>query len=75
MDISTKCVNISEMLLVKIDHRKVYENMEFDDFQANHRSIVQKRLKQFHDEIIHTMKKTFEVFKGDGTEVCGAIFL
>ena len=69
MDISQKCVNVSEMLLVKIDNRKVYENMEFDEAQANHRSIVQKRLKQHHEEIIYTMKKTYDVFKSDGAEV------
>ena len=69
MDNSTKCVNISDMLLVKIDSRKVYENMEFDEAQASHRSIVQKRLKQFHDEIISTMKRTYDVFKSDGAEV------
>ncbi|WAR21987.1 DYH2-like protein [Mya arenaria] len=69
MDISQKCVNVSENLLVKIDSRKVYENMEFDESQAAHRASVQKKLKQYHDEIIHTMRKTFEVFKSDGAEV------
>ncbi|KAL4220766.1 Dynein heavy chain 2 [Mactra antiquata] len=69
MDISTKCVNISEMSLVKIDSRKVYENMEFDEAQASHRAIVQKRLKQLHEEIISTMRRTYEVFKSDGAEV------
>ncbi|XP_053403796.1 dynein axonemal heavy chain 2-like isoform X5 [Mercenaria mercenaria] len=69
MEISTKCVNVSEMLLVKIDSRKVYENMEFDEAQASHRAIVQKRLKQYHDEIIATMRRTYEVFKSDGAEV------
>ncbi|XP_052234681.1 dynein axonemal heavy chain 2-like isoform X14 [Dreissena polymorpha] len=69
MEISTKCVNVSENLLVKIDSRKVYENLEFEESQVSHRSSVQKRLKQYHDEIINTMKKTYEVFKGDGAEV------
>lgn len=69
MEISQKCVNVSEMLLVKIDSRKVYENMEFDEAQASHRGIVQKRLKQYHDEIIATMRRTYEVFKSDGAEV------
>jgi len=69
MDISQKCVNVSENLLVKIDPRKVYENMEFDESQASHRAIIQRKLKQYHDEIIHTMKKTYEVFKTDGAEV------
>lgn len=69
MEISQKCVNISEMILVKIDSRKVYENLEFDEEQERHRSSIQKRLKQIHDEIISTMKRTYEVFKSDGAEV------
>ena len=69
MEISQKCVNISDMILVKIDSRKVYENLEFDEEQERHRSSIQKRLKQLHDEIISTMKRTYEVFKSDGAEV------
>ncbi|KAL3846382.1 hypothetical protein ACJMK2_017380 [Sinanodonta woodiana] len=69
MEISSKCVDISEMLLVKIDSRKVYENMEFDEEQARHRNSLQRRLKQIHDEIITTMHKTYDVFKSDGAEV------
>ena len=34
MEISTECVKISEMLLIKIDPRKVYENLEFDEEQV-----------------------------------------
>ena len=71
MEISQKCVNISEMILVKIDSRKVYENLEFDEEQERHRSSIQKRLRQLHDEIVSTMKRTYEVFKADGTEVWG----
>ena len=69
MEISQKCVNISDMILVKIDPRKVYENLEFDEEQERHRSSIQKRLRQLHDEIVSTMKRTYEVFKSDGAEV------
>ena len=34
MTISTNCKNVSELLLVKIDPKKVYENMEFDEDQV-----------------------------------------
>lgn len=34
MDISGYCVKISEQLLISIDSRKVYENLEFDDEQV-----------------------------------------
>ncbi|KAJ8310645.1 hypothetical protein KUTeg_012510 [Tegillarca granosa] len=69
MEISTHCVKISEMLLIKIDSRKTYENMEFDEEQARHRESVSKRLKQFHEDIIRTMRRTYTVFSGDGQEV------
>lgn len=69
MNISQTCKNVSEMLLVKIDGKKVYENLEFDEDQSKHRDTVQKRLQQMHFEIIHTMKGTYEVFRTDGQEV------
>ena len=34
LDVSGHCVKISEQLLIKIDSRKVYENLEFDDEQV-----------------------------------------
>lgn len=33
-EISTMCVKISELSLIKIDNRKVYENLEFDEEQV-----------------------------------------
>lgn len=33
--ISKNCVKISEMLLVKIDGKRVYDNLEFEDEQVN----------------------------------------
>lgn len=32
--ISKNCVKISEMLLVKIDGKRVYDNLEFEDEQV-----------------------------------------
>ncbi|KAK3095642.1 hypothetical protein FSP39_017066 [Pinctada imbricata] len=69
MDISAECVKISEMLLIKIDNRKVYENLEFDEEQARHRESTNAKLRSIHMEIVRTMKKTHEIFKGDGSEV------
>ncbi|XP_052104325.1 dynein axonemal heavy chain 2-like isoform X7 [Mytilus californianus] len=69
MDISGYCVKISEQLLISIDSRKVYENLDFDDEQAKHREISAKNLAKFHEEIVRTMKKTYEIFRTDGNEV------
>ncbi|PVD19154.1 hypothetical protein C0Q70_21718 [Pomacea canaliculata] len=69
MQISSMCVKISEMLLVKTDSKIVYEDLKFDEDQARHRENIQKRLKQIHDDIISSMRQTFSIFQNDGTEV------
>lgn len=35
--ISKNCIKISEMLLVIIDGKRVYDNLEFEDDQVGHR--------------------------------------
>ncbi|XP_046574741.1 LOW QUALITY PROTEIN: dynein axonemal heavy chain 2-like [Haliotis rubra] len=69
MTVSGHCVKISKTLLVKIDSRKIYENLEFDEDQARLRESVQKQLKEIHEEIVSTMNQTHDVFKHDGAEV------
>ncbi|XP_071165421.1 dynein axonemal heavy chain 2-like [Mytilus edulis] len=68
-EIADQCVKISELLLIKIIPRKVYEKMDFDSYQTKHREIVTKRLTQIHENIVRTMKKTHEIFRLDGSEV------
>lgn len=68
-NVSTDCRSISEMLLVRIDGKKVYENLEFDDDQKRHRTATRERLLEAYNSIISTMRQTFEVFKADGSEV------
>nr|XP_022345562.1 dynein heavy chain 2, axonemal-like isoform X2 [Crassostrea virginica] len=68
-EISTMCVKISELSLIKIDNRKVYENLEFDEEQGKHREFTTEKLKTMHMEIVRVMKKTYEIFKSDGQEV------
>ncbi|XP_048588102.1 dynein axonemal heavy chain 2 isoform X2 [Nematostella vectensis] len=67
--ISKNCIKISEMLLVKIDSKRVYDNLEFEEEQKKHMGLVQTRLQVAHVEIVGTMKNTHEVFKNDGQEV------
>ena len=69
MNIRELCVKISEMLLVRIDSKTVYEDLKFDEDQARHRENVQKRLKHTHEDIIASMRGTFQVFQNDGNEV------
>ncbi|XP_077988088.1 dynein axonemal heavy chain 2-like [Glandiceps talaboti] len=69
LTISRNCKRISEMLLIKIDGKRVYDNLEFEEEQQRHRNNVQKRLAMIHDEIVSTMRRTYEVFRTDGQEV------
>ncbi|CAL1538804.1 unnamed protein product [Lymnaea stagnalis] len=68
-NISLMCVKISELLLVKIDSRVVYENLQFDEDQAKHREHTQKKLKETHESIVSTLRQSYEVYKNDGAEV------
>ncbi|XP_014680873.1 PREDICTED: dynein heavy chain 2, axonemal-like [Priapulus caudatus] len=63
------CKKISEVLLFNIDNKKVYENNEFEDEQTAHRKTVQRQLKQTHDDIVATLKNTYDIFRNDGPEV------
>ncbi|XP_071951094.1 dynein axonemal heavy chain 2-like isoform X2 [Antedon mediterranea] len=69
LTISRNCQMISEMLLVRIDNKRIYEGMEFDDEQRRHRLNIQKRLQTMHESILNIMKHTYEVFRNDGVEV------
>lgn len=69
LTISRSCKRISETLLVSIDGKKVYEGLEFEDDQLRHRNNTQKQLQIIHEEIVATMRKTYDVFKTDGVEV------
>ena len=63
------CKEISEMLMVKLDGKRIFEGEEFQQEQAHHRGIVMGRIQEIHKEVVLKMKKTSEVFRGDGGEV------
>ena len=69
MNISKTCKQLSETLLVRIDGKKTYENLEFEQDQQKHRDGTQNRLHEMHRQIVSTMKTTYEVFRTDGNEV------
>lgn len=62
------CKKISEQLLVKVDPRKICENLEFEEDQSKHRKQVAVRLSELYDSIEHTLKSTHEIFKKDDSE-------
>ncbi len=64
------CKQISEHLLVKIDTRKQFENLEFEEDQVKHRKGVSVKLAELYDMIEVKLKTTYEVFRKDeSTEV------
>lgn len=63
------CKRISELLLVSIDSKKVYENNEFEEEQKTHHKIVQRKLHHLHEEIVTTLKNMNDIFRNDGPEV------
>eukprot|EP00794_Sanderia_malayensis_P010712 gene10712-11859_t len=67
--IALNCKTISEMLLIKIDGKRVYDDLEFGEDQKSHRQLVQTRMQLIFNEILTTMRKVYEVFKLDGQEV------
>ena len=69
MNISQTCKTISETLLVRIDSKKVYENLEFEDDQKQHRNNVQTKLHEMHDHIVRTMHDTYKEFRTAGPDV------
>ena len=59
--IGNKCREISEMLLVKLDGKRVYENEDFSTEQYKHCMSVKEKLLEIHRDIVNIMKGTFEV--------------
>ncbi|XP_053319883.1 dynein axonemal heavy chain 2 [Spea bombifrons] len=66
----TRCARlISETLLLHIDGKRVFRDLEFQEVQEEHRRSAQSRLQNLHEEICKVMRSTYEVFKADGPEV------
>ena len=60
--IGGSCRQISEMLMVQLDGRKVYEKEEFEAEQIQHCNAVHQKIKDLHTEVIKAMRQTFEVY-------------
>lgn len=69
ISIMNSCRSISEEMLVKIDSKKVFDDLEFDEDHRSHAAFIQARLEKNHSDIVDTMRKIYEVFKNDSTEV------
>uniref|UniRef100_A0A8C3P4G2 Dynein axonemal heavy chain 2 n=1 Tax=Chrysemys picta bellii TaxID=8478 RepID=A0A8C3P4G2_CHRPI len=69
LTIARSAQQISEALLVRITGKRVYNDLEFEEDQKEHRAWVQQKLMGIHEEVINIMRQTYEVFKHDSAEV------
>lgn len=69
LTISRTCKTLSETLLVRIDPKVTFENLEFENVQQHHRRNIQQRLLEMHRSIVAIMRSTYDVFRSDGPEV------
>ena len=60
MNIGGTCKQISETLLVYINNKKIYEDLEFDEDQRHHRANIQVKLHEMHETIVRTMSETYK---------------
>lgn len=59
--IAQQCRQMSSLLMVKLDGKKVYEEKEFQLEQEQHCASVKQKLQALHDEVYRALKKTAEV--------------
>uniref|UniRef100_F6YZ23 Dynein axonemal heavy chain 2 n=1 Tax=Monodelphis domestica TaxID=13616 RepID=F6YZ23_MONDO len=67
--IGWRAQEISETLLVRITGKRVYQDLEFEEDQKEHRKAVQQKLISLHEEVVDIMSESFEVFRNDGLEI------
>ena len=68
-NIGQHCREMSEMLMVRLDGRRVFEGDEFELEQCQHREAILGQMKEMYMEVLHKMRRMSEVFIGDGGEV------
>ncbi|XP_075307002.1 dynein axonemal heavy chain 2 [Odontesthes bonariensis] len=69
LSISNLCRKISETLLVKLDGKTVYRNLEFEDDQRAHQQSCTQILRSAHQDIVDIMTQIHSIFANDGAEV------
>ncbi|TMS02261.1 Dynein heavy chain 2, axonemal [Larimichthys crocea] len=69
LSISKLCRQISETLLIKLDGKTVYRNLEFEDDQKAHQQRCLQMLRLTHQNIVDIMTSIHNIFSNDGPEV------
>lgn len=63
------CAQISELLLVCVDDKTVYGDLEFQEDQQNHQHSQLLRLQAAHQDMVNVMARVYATFHIDGPEV------
>lgn len=61
---------ISELLLVHVDGKMVYKDLEFEQDQQEHQQSQLRKLKTAHQDIVDIMSRIYKTFRNDGPKVC-----
>ncbi|XP_037663926.1 dynein heavy chain 2, axonemal isoform X2 [Choloepus didactylus] len=69
LTIGWRAQEMSETLLVHISGKRVYQDLEFEEDQKDHRAAVQQKLISLHQDVVGIMTNSYEVFKNDGSEI------
>ncbi|XP_035375794.1 dynein heavy chain 2, axonemal [Electrophorus electricus] len=67
--ISKHCAEMRELLLVRVDGRTVYRDLEFEEDQQSHQQSQLLRLQAEHHDIVSILNRVYETFRTDGPEV------
>ncbi|KAM9855172.1 dynein axonemal heavy chain 2-like [Aulostomus maculatus] len=69
LNISRLCGHISKSLLVKVDGKTIYRNLEFEDDQKAHQQNQLKKLHSAYQDIVDIMTCIHKNFSNDGPDV------
>ncbi|XP_044040597.1 dynein axonemal heavy chain 2-like isoform X2 [Siniperca chuatsi] len=69
LSIANLCRQMSETLLVRLDGKTVYRNLEFEDDQKAHQQSQLQILRSAHQDIVDIMTRIHDTFSNDGPEV------
>ncbi|KAF7654720.1 hypothetical protein LDENG_00065830, partial [Lucifuga dentata] len=69
LTISNLCYQISQTLLLRIDNKTVYRDLDFEKDQKAHQQRHLQVLRSTHREIIDIMIHIYKTFSNDGPEV------
>lgn len=60
---------ISNILMIKVDQKRLYQKNEFNDYQEQHRVKTVLKIAHEYKDITVILRSVFEMFKSDGSEV------